>query len=56
MNKFYCLFYYVLGEICLKINLFKYYQTFMLKSACISEKYDLKIWKQIDLSEVEKNS
>jgi hypothetical protein len=55
MNKFYCLFYYVLGEICLKINFFNYYQTFMLKSANISEKYDLKIWKEINLEEIEKN-
>lgn len=48
--KIYCLFFYYLGDLACKLDDYKLYQFFMLKSVEINEKHKLEIWKNVSKS------
>jgi hypothetical protein len=47
-RKFVCWIFYFLGDLACKFGDNNAYQSLMTKSVEISDKYDLKIWKEVN--------
>ncbi len=47
INKLICYLFYYLGDFCYKFDDHRCYQYFMTKSVEISDRYNLKIWKEV---------